>query len=164
MSEVVIKSESNKTNHTRTFSERVTKWIGSTSSLVVHTFLFAGSVALIFFGVSADSMLLVLTTVVSLEAIYLSIFIQITVNRQAESLEDVEEDIDEIQEDVKEISEDVDEISKGIDEIQEDVVEISKDIDDIQEHDEEEEKASLDKIETLLKQAVEDLERLKKQQ
>jgi len=164
MSEVNIKNESHKIDPPQVFSERVTKWIGSTSSLVVHTLLFAGAVALIFFGVSADSMLLVLTTVVSLEAIYLSIFIQITVNRQAESLEDVEEDIDEIQEDVKEISEDVDEISKDIDEIQEDVVEISKDIDDIQEHDEEEEKASFDKIETLLKQAVEDLERLKKQQ
>ncbi len=150
MSEVIIKSESQKTKPTRAFSERVTKWIGSTSSLVVHTFLFAAAIALIFLGVSTDSVLLVLTTIVSLEAIYLSIFIQITVNRQAESLEDVEEDIDEIQEDVKEISEDVDEISK--------------DIDEIQEHDEEEEKASLDKIESLLRQAVEDLERLKKQQ
>ncbi len=163
MSEVSIKKEQQKIKPPKVFSERVTRWIGSTSSLVVHTVLFAASITLIFLGASTDSVLLVLTTIVSLEAIYLSIFIQITVNRHADSLEDVEEDLDEIQEDVKEISEDVDEISKDIDEIQEDVVEISKDIDEIQEHDEEEEKASLDKIETLLKQAVEDLERLKKQ-
>ncbi len=169
MSEIENKNE--KTKAEEVFSEKVTRLIGSTGSLVVHTILFAGAIGLIFFGVSTDSVLLVLTTIVSLEAIYLSIFIQITVNRHAESLEDVEEDLDEIQEDVKEISEDVDEISKDIDEIQEDVDEISKDIDEIQEdvdeiqeHDEEEEKASFDKIETLLKKAVEDLERLKKQQ
>lgn len=50
-------------------------------------------------------MLLVLTTVVSLEAIYLSIFIQMTVNHQARELAELSEDVDEIQEDIEEISE-----------------------------------------------------------
>ena len=63
-----------------------------------------------FFNVSASDILLILTTIVSLEAIYLSIFIQITVNRQSAELEEVSEDIEEIQEDVEEIQEDVEEI------------------------------------------------------
>jgi hypothetical protein len=40
--------------------------------------------------------LLVLTTLVSLEAIYLSIFIQMAVNRTAQSIKEVEEDFEEI--------------------------------------------------------------------
>jgi uncharacterized protein YoxC len=77
-----------------------------------------------FFGFSSADVLLILTTIVSLEAIYLSIFIQITVNRQARELEEVSEDIEEIQEDVDEIQEDVEEIQENVDEIQEDVEEI----------------------------------------
>ena len=101
-------------------SLKFTNWVGSTSSLIVHTILFAGGFALYFFGVRIDTILLVLTTVVSLEAIYLAIFIQITVNRNTQSLEEVEEDIDEIQEDVEGIEKDIDEMEKDIDEIQED--------------------------------------------
>ncbi len=174
----------------RTVAEKATSWVGSVESLIVHTALFVLAFAFVLFGVRLDTVLLVLTTVVSLEAIYLAIFIQMSVNRQALSLENVEEDIDELQADVKEIgddvdelSEDIDEIGKDIDEIGEDVDEIAKDvdelsedideigkdideigedIDDIQEHDEKHEKPSLDKIESMLKMAIEDLERLKK--
>jgi peptidoglycan hydrolase CwlO-like protein len=78
-------------------------------------------------------MLLVLTTALSLEAIYLAIFIQMTVNANTASLREVEEDIDEIQEDVEELGEDLDEIQEDIGEIQEDVEEMSEDIDEIQE-------------------------------
>lgn len=46
--------------------------------------------------------MLILTTAVSLEAIYLAIFIQMTVNRTSESLEEVEEDIEDLQEDIEE--------------------------------------------------------------
>jgi chromosome segregation ATPase len=63
----------------------------------------------------------VLTTVVSLEAIYIANLIQFTVNRNTQSLKEVEEDIDEIQEDVEELGEDVDEIQEDIEDIQEDV-------------------------------------------
>lgn len=69
--------------------------------------------------VPLDRMLLLLTTVVSLEAIYLSIFIQMSLNFTRESLAEVEEDIDEIQEDVGEIQEDVDEIQEDVEEIEE---------------------------------------------
>lgn len=164
-----------KAPRVRTIAERATTWIGSPVSLVVHTALFCASFVFVMLGANTSTVMLVLTTAVSLEAIYLSIFIQMSVNRHAESLEGVEEDIDNIQaevreigDDIEEISEDVDEISKDVDEISEDIDEISKDIDeisedidDIQEHDEKEEKPSLDKIEDMLKLAIADLERLK---
>jgi peptidoglycan hydrolase CwlO-like protein len=107
-------------------------WVGSVASLLVHTLLFAISFSLILFGVAADKVLLVLTTIVSLEAIYMAIFIQMAVNRNSQSLDEVEENIDEIQEDVEEIQKDVDEIEKDVDEIQKDVDEIEKDVDEIQ--------------------------------
>lgn len=98
----------------------LTKWVGSPSSIVVHTVLFALSFGLAFFEVVAvDRMLLVLTTIVSLEAIYLAIFIQMTVNRQSDSLAEVEHDIDEIQEDLDEIGEEMDEIIEDMDELDE---------------------------------------------
>jgi low affinity Fe/Cu permease len=98
-----------------------TKWIGSTTSLVVHTIIFVVSFALSFLGiVHFESMLLVLTTLVSLEAIYLSIFIQMTINKNSQVIEIIQEDVGEIQEDIEEIEEDIDEIQKDVDEIQDD--------------------------------------------
>lgn len=93
--------------------QRVTGWVGSPASLILHTIVFAAAFAVGFFHVTAwDMVLLILTTAVSLEAIYLAIFIQMTVNQHTESLREVEEDIDEIQEDVDEIQEDVEEDDK----------------------------------------------------
>lgn len=83
-------------------SFKLTDWVGTPVSLIVHTLFFAGIFALRKFGITTDYLLLILTTTVSLEAIYLSIFIQMTVNRNTESLEEVEEDIEDIQEDVDE--------------------------------------------------------------
>lgn len=126
------------------FSISTTKWIGSKASLVLHTIFFVASFVLILFGVDVDTVLLILTTIVSLEAIYLSIFIQMTVNRHARRLkavsrdiEEIQEDVEEIQEDVEEIQEDVEEIEKDVDEIQEDVEEIGEDVEDMTEEDNE---------------------------
>lgn len=83
-------------------SFRLTDWVGTPISLIIHTLLFVGIFALRYLGVTTDYILLILTTAVSLEAIYLSIFIQMTVNRNTESLEEVEEDIEDIQEDASE--------------------------------------------------------------
>ena len=94
------------------FSKKLTRWIGSPQSILVHTVFFAGMFFLRFEGVSSSDVLLMLTTIVSLEAIYLSIFIQMTINRHAEELEEVSEDIEEIQEDVEEIQENVEEIQE----------------------------------------------------
>lgn len=81
---------------------KVTDWIGSSWSLLLHTLFFAAMFALYLWGYDFDTVLLVLTTLVSLEAIYLAIFIQMTVNRNTQSLEEVEENIDEIQEGIQE--------------------------------------------------------------
>ncbi len=93
-------------NHRFNFLEKIsfklTEWIGTPISLIIHTLLFFGIFSLRRFGVTTDYILLVLTTAVSLEAIYLSIFIQMSVNRATESLEEVGEDIEDIQEDTSE--------------------------------------------------------------
>lgn len=119
---------------------RATAWIGSTQSLFVHSFIFAGIFSLAFFGVDLQKILIVVTTLLSYEAIYLSIFIQMSVNRQARQLEDVAQDVEEIQEDVEGIEKDVDEIQEGVESIEKDVDEIQKDVDEIQEDVEEIEK------------------------
>lgn len=111
----------------------VTKWIGSIWSVIAHTIIFMGAFVLVALGVDLERVLLTLTTLVSLEAIYLSIFIQMSVNHQARALANVEKDIDEIQVDVEEISHDVEEISHDVEEIAEDVEEIAEDVEDIQE-------------------------------
>lgn len=135
------------------FAFAVTRSVGSIGSIVVHSILFLGSFGSVWAGLVAfESMLLFLTTIVSLEAIYLSIFIQMTINYQAE-------DIDEIQEDIDEIQEDVDEIQEDVDEIQEDVEEMTEE--------EKEEEAlqagqakTLQEIQTGLKKLITDIERL----
>jgi uncharacterized protein YoxC len=164
--------------------------VGSTQSLIVHTIGFVGIFSLRIFGFSTEAILLILTTLVSLEAIYLSIFIQITINQHSEDLEEVSEDIeelqenveeisedveeiqkdvDEIQEDVEDISEDVGEIQKDVDEIQEDVEEISEDVEEINEEDEEEikeeekEKEKFNEIEKTLKLLIQEIAELKNQ-
>ncbi len=81
---------------------KATKWIGSTQSLIVHTILFVSAFIVAILGIPFDRVLLVLTTIVSLEAIYLSIFIQMSVNRNEQRLDLVSEDIDEIQEEIEE--------------------------------------------------------------
>ena len=58
--------------------------------------------------INVEKMLLVLTTAVSLEAIYLSIFIQMSINRHSEDIEELQEDIEEIREGVDEIQENID--------------------------------------------------------
>ena len=118
------------------FSDKAIAWIGSIQSLIVHTIFFVVSFGLSIFDlVGFDKMLLVLTTVVSLEAIYLAIFIQMSVNKSHEHIEDLKEDVTEIQEDIEYIQEDIEEISEDIDEIQEDIDEIQEDIDEIADDD-----------------------------
>ena len=120
-------------NHLENLAVRATRWIGSTNSLLIHTFLFILFFMLYFYGVPLDRILLVVTTIVSFEAIYLSIFIQMSVNRQDARLHEVSQDIEEIQEDVEEIQEDVEGIEKDVDEIQQDVEEIQEDVEGIEE-------------------------------
>ena len=144
------------------------KWIGSLSSLIVHTLLFLLCfVAGLIFG-HWDQILLILTTVVSLEAIYLAIFIQMSINRNTESLQAVEKDIEEIAEDVEDIAEDVEDIAEDVEDIQEDVDEIAEDVEELNEEDEEEEtqeehdRRLLKDIQENMVKISQDLEQLKK--
>ena len=91
-------------------------WIGSIQSLVMHSIVFIAAFALpVLHIVSLDKMLLILTTVLSLEAIYLAIFIQMSVNRSHEHIEDISEDIEEISVDIDDIQEDIEDIAEDED-------------------------------------------------
>lgn len=130
---------------------KVTDWIGSNASIVWHTVFFIGIFGLEYFGYQLDTILLILTTAVSLEAIYLAIFIQMTVNRNTQSLEEVEEDIEDIQEEVKDLGEDVEEIQEDIGELnEEEVAELNT-------------KLALDKIEAGMQKLITEIELLKQQ-
>jgi septal ring factor EnvC (AmiA/AmiB activator) len=114
--------------------DRIVTVIGSVPSLIIHSLAFAGFFVVALLGIATwEIVLLVLTTIVSLEAIYLAIFIQITVNRHSQSLKEVEEDIDEIQEDVEELGEDLEDIQEDIEEISEDIDEIQEDVEEMTE-------------------------------
>jgi methyl-accepting chemotaxis protein len=128
-----------------TLALAITRGVGSIWSVIIHTILFILAGVLILLGVNVDRVLLVLTTIVSLEAIYLSIFIQMSVNHQGRAIASVEKDIDEIQEDVEEIQEDVEEIAEDVEEMQEDVEEIAEDVEEMQE-DVEEMQVDIDEI------------------
>ncbi len=149
---------------------KATYWIGSTSSLLIHTALFALSFLMYFWGFELDKILLVVTTIVSLEAIYLSIFIQMSVNRQARKLHAVARDVEEIQEDVEEIQEDVEEIQEDVEGIEKDVEEIQEDVEEIQEEDEEDMKdikcdnLMMTRIESTLAELIKEINELKKSQ
>jgi peptidoglycan hydrolase CwlO-like protein len=145
----------------------ITRWVGSPASIVIHTILFIASFGTVIFGVlSFDRMLLVLTTILSLEAIYLSLFIQMTINYTTESIEEVGKDIDEIQEDIDEMQEDVEEIQEDVDELQEDVEDISEDVEEMSEDDKAEDAAearhqkTLADIQVELHKLVEDIAKL----
>ncbi len=146
------------------FALGATRWIGSTISLIIHTFLFIGSFLSVMLGfIHFEEMLLVLTTIVSLEAIYLSIFIQMSINHNIKSIAEVSEDIDEIQEDIGEIQEDVEEISEDVDELQEDVEEISEDTSEDELRDKEHQRTLAD-IQRDLRTLMNDIDRLKKEE
>lgn len=156
-------------NRTEAIAENFTGWLGSPTSIAVHTIVFIAAFALVFLGVKFDSVLLILTTAVSLEAIYLALFIQMSVNKNTQSLEAVEEDIEEIAEDVEGIEKDIDEIQEDVDEIQEDVEGIKKDIDEIEKDDEDDDlhdeatMVTLNQLQDDMKKLMADLQALKGQ-
>jgi len=119
----------NSSHQKKTFFSQLNKlseWfiasLGTNTSIVIHTLLFAGIFALRFFGIPLEEILLILTTAVSLEAIYLAIFIQMSVNKTTQSLNQVEEEIEDIQEDVEDIQENVDDLQEDVQEISDDYI------------------------------------------
>jgi low affinity Fe/Cu permease len=85
------------------FSIEATRWIGTTECLVVHTALFFVAFALVPV-IGFDRILNIVTNVVSLEAIYMAIFIQMTVNRHSKHIKNISEDVDDILEDTESLT------------------------------------------------------------
>lgn len=141
---------------------RATRGVGSITSLIIHTLAFVISFILYFMGIPFNTILLVLTTVVSLEAIYLSIFIQMSVNRQTKQLREVSKDVEQIHENVEDIQEDVEEIQGDIDEIQEDVEDIQEEDDNADTEEEKAEKEVLGRIEHSLKELGHEIAEMKR--
>ena len=142
----------------------VTRWIGSPSSLIAHTALFVGCfLAAAFRYIDFNEMQLILLSAVSLEAIYLAIFIQMTINYTTQELEDVGDDIEEIREDVGEIQEDVVELQEDVEDISEDVEEMSEE-EALEVARKNEQKRTLGDIQTDLRKLMNDIERLQKNQ
>jgi uncharacterized membrane protein len=131
-------------------SIKITQWIGTPVSILVHTIFFIGIFSLNKFGYTTEEIFLILTTAVSLEAIYLAIFIQMSVNRQDARLRMVRKDIKEISEDIEEIQEDVEELGE---EREEDDAE--------DEMDKKERNQQIQKIETTLQMLLKDIEELR---
>lgn len=125
---------------------QLTNWVGTPTSILIHTLFFIGIFSLKFFGISTDQILLVLTTLVSLEAIYLAIFIQMTVNRNTQSLAGVEADIDDLQKDFDALEDDIEEIQVEEDENED------RDL---------QSKQALENIETKLQKLLSDIEAIK---
>ncbi len=99
---------------------------------MIHTLIFIFSFLFGIFDIfSWNRILLVLTTVVSLEAIYLAIFIQMSVNQNTASLREVEEDIDEIQEDIEEIDEEMQEDDIEEEKDREAIAQLSQKVEDL---------------------------------
>lgn len=110
-------------------------WVGTTSSIYVHTIFFIIMFMLPLLGVSFEVMMLGLTTAVSIEAIYLALFIQMTVNRTTESLEDVEESLEDVEEDLEGLGKNLGGIEKDIDGLERDIDDILEDEKDDDVHD-----------------------------
>ena len=142
----------------------VTKWVGSPASLFGHTLIFMGCFLAVYYGyIQFEEMLLILTTIVSLEAIYLSLLIQMTINYTTQELAEVSEDIEEMQEDIGEIAEDVDELQEDVEEISEDVEEMSEEEaseEVLEEQRKAEQKNTLVTIQADLRKLMQDIERL----
>ncbi|MFA7253091.1 MAG: hypothetical protein WC107_00885 [Patescibacteria group bacterium] len=103
-------------------SDKLITWVGTTNSIIIHTIIFIFSfISHWIFNISFDLVLLILTTVVSLEAIYLAIFIQRSVNQQATRLTDVEETLDDVEEALDDVEESLDEVEESIDDVEESI-------------------------------------------
>lgn len=121
-----------KVTKPKTRLDSLVTWVGTPASLVAHTIFFVFMLSLRLFGVSASDVMLILTTVVSLEAIYLNIFIQMGVNRQADEqaetrsvlsseISSLHETVEEVQETMEEVQETMEDVQETIDESPENV-------------------------------------------
>lgn len=125
--ETTLSTKINKKFNLNDIPDVLVKWIGTTNSLIVHTLIFALSfLSHWIFGISMDSVLLILTTVVSLEAIYLAIFIQRSVNQQSTRLDEVEESLDDVEESLDDVEEALDDVEESLDDVEESIDDVEE--------------------------------------
>jgi len=74
-------------NYLDRLADNVTDQVGSNLSILIHTLAFLAFAWLYYIGVDPTQLLLILTTLVSVEAIYLSVMIQRSVNKQTRRLD-----------------------------------------------------------------------------
>ena len=86
------------------FAYKATHWIGTTNCLVFHGIFFLIAFIITPF-IGFDKVLLFTTTLLSWEAIFIGIFIQMSVNRHGERIKGIEADIDDILEDTEDLTE-----------------------------------------------------------
>jgi uncharacterized membrane protein len=112
-------------------TEKLTYWIGTPQSVLLHTIFFSLFLASPFIlKTDPDFTLSLLTNIVSLEAIYLAIFIQMSVNRSDASIDKIQEDMTDLSEDVEDIQKDIEQIGDDMDEIQEDMSQIQENLEE----------------------------------
>lgn len=83
--------------------QKAIKFIGSVPSIMLHTIFFLCIGSLYFFHININTVLLTLTTMLSLEAVYLSLFIQYSINKNTEELSIIEDELDIIESDIEHI-------------------------------------------------------------
>jgi septal ring factor EnvC (AmiA/AmiB activator) len=131
-------------------SDKVMSWVGTTNSIVFHTIFFVFVFASHWvFGWSFDTILLALTTLVSLEAIYLAIFIQRAVNQQSIRLDEVEETLDDVEDSI-------DDVEEALDDVEESLTETEGDIADIASHTVKQMEQPLDEVMAELRKILEE--------
>lgn len=92
-----------KPNMLEKFSFSLARYIGSPLSLLLHTIVFGGFFILRYLGIVPNSILIVLTAAVSLEAIYLIIFTQMALKNNTSSLTQLQGNIEEIRQEENEV-------------------------------------------------------------
>lgn len=92
-----------KPNFLEKISFNLAKWIGSPFSLILHTIVFGGFFILRYYGILTNPVLFILTAAVCLEAIYLVIFIQMSVRNNTNNLVHLQTNLEEIQQEEKEV-------------------------------------------------------------
>ena len=122
------------------FAQKVTHWLGTPASLAFHTVFFFGMLLwCILDKKDRETLLLIFTLAVSLEAIYQMIFLQMTANKQGKELTEVKSTVAEVHESVETVQEAVETVQETVGEVQETMTEVQETVVDIHEDVSEEE-------------------------
>ncbi len=112
---------------------KVAQAAGTPLSILIHTLFFLTAFGFVLFGFDFDRVLLVVTTVVSLEAIYLSLFLQIAVNMQTKNINTQTKHIEDVKEEIEDIQENIEDQTKHIEDVKEEIEDIQENIEDLNE-------------------------------